>query len=64
MTLFRCDACRADPGGRWVKPAQCIFVDPYRDDKKSPPYRCRSHLSARREEELQARERELGYPIR
>ena len=33
MTLFRRDACRADPGGRWVKPAQCIFVDPDRDDK-------------------------------
>ena len=43
-----------------------IFCDPYRDDgskRKDPNFvhACRDHLSPKREEEIQQREKDLGW---
>ena len=63
--IIRCQVCNADPDGRW-KPAAMIFCDPYRDDgskRKDPNFvhACRDHLSPKREEEIQRREKDLGW---
>ena len=39
-----------------------VFVDPYRDD--GGQYACRDHLSAKREEQIKAREKALGGELR
>ena len=56
--IIRCDICDADPAGRWKQPPAMIFSDPYRGD--GPAYACRDHLSARRAEEVQRREKDRG----
>ena len=58
--IIRCRACRADPLGRWKQPPAIIFRDPYREDgsaRDDSVYACRDCLSARREEEIQQREK-------
>jgi hypothetical protein len=59
--IIRCHLCGADPCGRWRSPPAIIFHDPYREDgsaRGDSVYACRDHLSARREEEIQRRERD------
>ena len=64
MITIRCETCGADPAGRWVQPPACIFIDgPPRVTRHPSHYRCRAHLSAKREEEIQTRERALGWRI-
>ena len=62
--IIRC-ACGADPGGRWKKPAMCIFVDPYAKDaatsSRGYAYACREHLSMRRETEIKEYEAAHGW---
>lgn len=64
--IIRCATCGADPAGRWVKPAALIFIDapPHCKAREPSHYRCRTHLSAKREEEIQTRERALGFAMR
>ena len=60
--LIRCFDCHADPAGRWVQPPASVFVDRYQASgtlRANPVYACRAHLSAKREEEIQTRERAL-----
>ena len=61
--IVRCFTCQADPAGRWKQPPALIFIDNHRKDGGSK-YRCREHLSAKREEEIQAAERAKGFPFR
>jgi hypothetical protein len=65
MIAIRCHVCNADPGGRWVQPPALVFIDePPRAKAREPEhYHCREHLSAKREAEIQTRERELGFQI-
>ena len=58
--IIRCHVCLADPCGRWKQPPAIIFIDRYL--KREPVYACRDHLSARRAEEIYAREHALGHP--
>jgi hypothetical protein len=64
--IIRCHVCNADAGGRWKSPPTMIFCDPYREDdskRKDPDFvhACRDHLSPKREEEIQRREKDLGW---
>jgi hypothetical protein len=62
--IIRCHVCNADPDGRWKSPPAMIFCDPYREDgsKRDDPVRaCRDHLSPKRAEEIQERERDRGW---
>ena len=61
MSVIRCFACHSDPIGRWRQPPRCVFVDQFQTDGQ---YRCRDHLSAEREQEIQRREHEQGWPKR
>jgi hypothetical protein len=63
--IIKCDVCGADPAGRWVRPAALIFIDepPKATVRKPEHYRCREHLSAKREGEIQAREAALGFSL-
>jgi hypothetical protein len=65
MTSIRCHVCGADPAGRWKPPPKLIFHDPYAEGAGADPrgflYACRDHLSERREEEIQTREKGLGW---
>ena len=61
MSVICCGVCRRDPCGRWTPEPAMIFIDPYRSDGGSK-YRCRAHLSPQREEKIQQRERERGWP--
>lgn len=57
--IIRCHVCCADPLGRWKQPA-IIFHDLYREGggaRDDTVYACRDHLSAKREEEIQTREK-------
>jgi hypothetical protein len=61
--IIRCHVCSADPDGRWTSPPALIFHDTYREDgskRKDPDFvcACRDHLSAKREEEIQRREKD------
>jgi hypothetical protein len=65
MSIIRCHVCNADPVGRWKQPPAMIFCDPYREDGSKRDddhyvHACRDHLSAKREEEIQEREKDLG----
>lgn len=59
----KCGICDRDPAGRWVQPAAIVFIDNYRKDGGSK-YRCRAHVSAKREAEIRASERDRGFPFR
>jgi hypothetical protein len=62
--IIRCHICNADPCGRWKSPPAMIFCDPYREDgsaRDDPVHACRDHLSPKREEEIQAREKDRGW---
>jgi hypothetical protein len=62
--IIRCHVCNADPDGRWKSPPAMIFCDPYREDgskRDDPVPACRDHLSPKREEEIQRREKDLGW---
>jgi hypothetical protein len=70
VLIIRCHVCNADPHGRWKQPPAMIFCDRYlkdgsvRKDEYDRPtfvHACRNHLSAKREEEIQAREKTLGW---
>jgi hypothetical protein len=66
IMIVRCH-CGADPAGRWKKPAALIFINRMVEDKEGnarPEYRCREHVSAKREQEIQAAERSRGFPLR
>jgi hypothetical protein len=57
--IIRC-LCGADPAGRWKSPPAMIFQDRYRGDgskRDDIVYACRDHLSPKREEEIQEREK-------
>jgi hypothetical protein len=59
--IIRCRNCGADPCGRWKQPPAIIFRDPYLEDGSARDdcvYACRDHLSARREGEIQTREKD------
>ena len=59
--IICCQVCNADPDGRWKSPPAMIFCDPYREDgsaRDEPVRACRDHLSAKREEEIQRREKD------
>jgi hypothetical protein len=63
--IIRC-RCNADPAGRWKSPPAMIFCDPYWEDgstRKDPDFvpACRDHLSPKREDEIQRREKDLGW---
>lgn len=58
--IIRCDTCGSDPAGRWKQPSAMIFIDPYQEDSNRW-YACRDHLSAKREEEIRGREKDLGW---
>jgi hypothetical protein len=61
----RCYVCNADPAARWATPAKMIFIDLHHKDNRQDPgakFRCREHLSAKREEEIARREYERGWP--
>jgi hypothetical protein len=63
---IRCHVCNADPAGRWRQPPAIIFIDPYQEDggaRDDPVYACRSHVSPKKEEAIQARELGRGWPI-
>ena len=65
--IIRCNVCQADPAARWKQPAMSIYVDPYKPDggiRNRAVFSCRDHLSVRREEEIQQRERAFGFPVR
>ena len=67
MMVIKCHVCGGDPAGRWVKPPASVFVDRYQASgalRADPVYACRAHLSAKREEEIQTRERGLGWALR
>jgi hypothetical protein len=58
--IIRCHVCGADPLGRWKQPPAIIFHDPRREGggaRDDFVYACCDHLSARREEEIQTREK-------
>jgi hypothetical protein len=57
--IIKCDTCSADPIGRWKQPPECIFID---HDDGGRRYACRDHLSEKKEAEIKARERDLGWP--
>jgi hypothetical protein len=59
--IIRCHVCRADPAGRWREPPAMMFVDPSPDGDRH--YFCRDHLPAKKEEQIKARERDLGLPV-
>jgi hypothetical protein len=64
--IIKCHVCGADPAGRWKKPAALIFINRMVEDEEGiarPEYRCRTHISAKRETELQAREAQRGFPL-
>jgi hypothetical protein len=62
---IRCFDCQADPAGRWVKPPALIFIDepPKALEREPSHYRCRAHVSSKRETELQTREAQLGFKL-
>jgi hypothetical protein len=58
--IVHCHICQGDPCERWRSPPMCIFIDRYQEDGRArdePVYACRDHLSAKREEEIQRREK-------
>jgi hypothetical protein len=66
--IIRCH-CGADPAGRWKSPPAMNFCDRYREegsirkdgnDRDVFVYACRDHLSAKREKEIQEREKDRG----
>ena len=63
--IIKCD-CGADSCGRWKQPPAVIFHDRYAKgagaSERGFVYSCRACLSPKREEEIQARERTLGWP--
>lgn len=64
--IIRCWSCRADPLGRWKQPPASLFADPYKADggiRNRAVFSCRDHLSPRRREEVQRRDREHGFPV-
>jgi hypothetical protein len=65
---FCCWVCGADPAGfNPEQPPKNIFREDRHDDgspRIDPIYACREHVSKRREQELQRREREHGFTIR
>ena len=60
MTVIRCHVCQSDPIGRRKEPRVCIFIDPHEGGGRR--YFCRDHLSERREAEIEAREKDRGWP--
>jgi hypothetical protein len=61
MTVICCHICRADPFGRWKHPPAMVFIDG-RQSTDASQYRCRDHLSPKREEQIKMREKALGLP--
>ena len=68
--IIGCHVCNSDPCGRWNQPATMIFRDRYREDgsiRKDGSGQdvfvraCRDHLSPKREEEIQRREKDHGW---
>jgi hypothetical protein len=61
--IIRCHICHADPAGRWKQPPAIIFIDepPGCIARDPSHYRCRDHLSPRREEEIRVREQARGF---
>jgi hypothetical protein len=62
--IIRCHVCSADPAGRFKSPPAMIFRDPDREDgskRDDPVPACRDHLSLKREEEIQRREKDLRW---
>ena len=67
---IRCHIGAADPAGCFQQPPAMIFRDRYREDgsirkddrgQDAFVHACRDHLSARREEETQEREKDRGW---
>jgi hypothetical protein len=67
--MIRCHVCNADPCGRWKSPPAMIFRDPYWEDSSVRRdandqvvfvHACRDHLSRKREEEIQKRQKDRG----
>jgi hypothetical protein len=59
--IIRCHVCQSDPAGRWHKPPAMVFTDPSPDDDHR--HACRDHLSAKKKEQVEAREKSLSLPI-
>ena len=62
--IICCHVCNASPVGRWKTPPAMIFCDPYREYRSArdePVRACRDHLSAKREQEIQEREKDRGW---
>ena len=64
--IIRCQSAGADPSGRWKSPPAMIFRDTYREDdgKREDDdfvHACRGHLSSKRDEEIQRREKDRGW---
>jgi hypothetical protein len=56
---IQCHVCQSDPYGRWRQPAMMIFIES--PSEGAARYRCRDHVTKLKEEELQAREKALGF---
>ncbi len=68
--MICCHVCNSDPCGRRKQPPTMIFRDRYREDgsiRKDSSGQdvfvpaCRDHLSLKREEEIQKREKDHGW---
>ena len=57
--IIKCETCGADPCGRWKEPPAMMFVERVGDERR---YFCRDHLPAKKKEQIEARERDLGWP--
>jgi hypothetical protein len=58
--IIKCEACSADPIGRWRKPPAMIFAEGNGCDRR---FFCRDHLPAKKKEQIEARERGLGLSL-
>ena len=58
--IIKCATCGADPCARWREPPMMIFIDHVDGDRH---HFCRDHLNPKREEEIKAREKSLGWPL-
>jgi hypothetical protein len=55
--IIKCETCNADPIGRWRLPPAMIFAEGELDQRR---YFCRDHLTAKKREQVETREKDLG----
>jgi hypothetical protein len=60
--IVKCATCGSDPAARWRQPPKMIFIESLPEG--AARYRCRDHVTPLKEEELQTREKALGWSLR